>query len=101
MKKMDKISFDETRYRQHPNHNSASHTEFRAKLVRSIMKECLTDRQKQILLLYFEEQKNTVEIAQILSVNKSTVSRTIQRGLKNLKNGILFWETIRKSVKKQ
>jgi RNA polymerase sigma factor (sigma-70 family) len=94
---MNKISFDETRYRP-PEPSEPSHTETRKRLVRSMMKECLSDRQKQILLLYFEEQKNMVEIAQILGINKSTVSRTLHRGLNNVKQGLLFWENVRKNV---
>ena len=41
--------------------------------------EELTDRQKEVLLLYYFEGKNIIEIAKMLGVNKSSVSRLLSR----------------------
>lgn len=62
------------------------------KLLLFVMKEQLSPRQKQMLILYFFERKNMVEIAAMLNVNKSTVSRTIHRGLEHLKNFLKYYE---------
>jgi len=44
----------------------------------------LTERQKQIVDLYYIDQKNIVEISNVLEVNKSTVQRTLKRAVKKL-----------------
>lgn len=41
--------------------------------------EELTARQREILLLYYFEGKSMVEIAKMLGINKSSVSRLISR----------------------
>ena len=50
------------------------------KNLRSAMESELTPRQMQILKLYFIDGEKQCEIAEMLGVNKSTVSRTISRG---------------------
>jgi len=40
----------------------------------------LTERQKQVLQMHFEQQMSVTDIARALSVAPSTVSRTLQRG---------------------
>ena len=62
------------------------------KILIFVMKEQLTPRQKQMLILYFFEQKNMVEISQALNVNKSTVCRTIHRGIKNLREFLKYYQ---------
>lgn len=44
----------------------------------------LTQRQQQMLRLYFEEGKTMTQIAQELHVNCSTVSRTLRRARERL-----------------
>ena len=44
------------------------------------MREEITTRQREMIALYYGEGLNMREIAQQLQVDKSTVSRTIQRG---------------------
>ena len=44
------------------------------------MREEITPRQRQLLLLYYNEGLTMQEIADRLIVDKSTVSRTIKRG---------------------
>lgn len=48
------------------------------------IKEELTPRQRQMLLLYYFERKKTPQIAEELGVHKSTVSRTIHRGIEKI-----------------
>lgn len=39
----------------------------------------LTPRQRQMVELYYDQQMNTTAIAQLLGVQRSTVSRTLRR----------------------
>lgn len=41
--------------------------------------EELTDKQRNVLLLYYFEGKSIIEIAKMLGVNKSSVSRLLSR----------------------
>ena len=50
-----------------------------------ILREQLSPRQKQMILLYFFEKRNIPQIAADLGINKSTVSRTLARALHNLR----------------
>lgn len=56
------------------------------KAIEEIIKEKLTDRQRQMMLMYFFENKKMPEIAEELCVNKSTVCRTIARAVKKIKD---------------
>ena len=44
------------------------------------LREDVTPKQRQMMLLYYAEGKNMREIGQAMGVDKSTVSRTIKRG---------------------
>lgn len=46
----------------------------------------LTKTQKSYIMLYYNDKKTVSEIARIYGVNKSTVSRTINRAKKNIIN---------------
>ena len=87
---MDKISFDEARYigPQDPKYHSRIAP---ARMVRQIMQDFTTPRQQQMLLLYFYQQKKMTEIAAMLGVNKSTVSRTVKRGLSRVQRQLRFY----------
>lgn len=50
----------------------------------SVIEGNLTKTQKSYIMLYYKENKTVVEIAEMFHVNKSTVSRTINRGKANL-----------------
>ena len=54
------------------------------KNLRHAMESELTPRQMMVLKLYFIDGEKQCEIAQLLGVNKSTVSRTISRGKSRL-----------------
>ena len=52
------------------------------KIVTKIINSELSLKQKQIIELYFVKQLSYSQIAQILKINKSTISRTKTRALK-------------------
>ena len=54
------------------------------KIMRSIIENELTARQREMITLYYFNQVNIPEIAEMLGVNRSTVSRTISRGRRNI-----------------
>ncbi len=64
-----------------------------ARLKRNLAKirsQELTQRQAEIISLYYDRGMNTVEIAQALGTNKSTVSRTLERGRKRIKKYLQY-----------
>lgn len=54
------------------------------RMVTLIVKQELTHRQKTILELYFIRRLKYYQIAEILNINKSTVSRTKKRAFKTI-----------------
>ena len=67
--------------------------------VRVAINEELTDRQRELITLYYIEQMSMTEIAQNLDLSPSTVSRTLKRGRGRLKrylkyNGRYFAEAV-------
>ena len=67
--------------------------------VRIAINEELTDRQRELINLYYTEQMSMTEIAQNLGLSPSTVSRTLKRGRGRLKrylkyNGRYFAEAV-------
>lgn len=50
----------------------------------------LTVRQAQILALYYDEEMTMDQIAQLLDINKSTVSRTVNRAQQKLKRCLRY-----------
>ncbi len=50
----------------------------------------LTERQKQMLMMYYFEDYDQNEIAAILGVNKSTVSRTLKSARTRIKDRLDF-----------
>lgn len=46
-----------------------------------ILTEVLTEKQRDYILKYFSDGMNIVQIAELYGVDRSTVSRTINRGL--------------------
>ncbi len=59
----------------------------------------LTKTQKCYIMLYYKKGLNVTQIAGLFNVNKSTVSRTINRGKTRLLKAIRC-EVLRKSIKK-
>lgn len=67
--------------------------------VRVAMNEELTDRQRELIQLYYLENMNMTKIAGQLGISPSTVSRTLKRGRGRLRkylkyNGRYFMETL-------
>lgn len=54
------------------------------KVLRSVIENELSARQRQTVTLYYFQNMNIPEIAAELGVNRSTVSRTISRGRRNI-----------------
>ncbi len=60
------------------------------KLVRAALNEDLTPRQSQMVRLYYIEQNTMPEIARLLGVNISTVSRTLAAARVKLKRSLRY-----------
>jgi len=54
------------------------------------LQEDVTPRQRQLLLLYYRDGLNMREIGEKLSIDKSTVSRTIKRGEARLRRCLRY-----------
>ena len=52
--------------------------------LRKAREQELTARQRQMLRMYYDEGKSMAKIAMSLKINKSTVSRTVQRGRRRI-----------------
>ena len=50
----------------------------------------LTPRQREVLALYMEGDMNVTQIAAVLGVNKSTVSRSLHRALRRLERCLRY-----------
>ncbi len=56
-----------------------------------IIEHELTDRQKEMVYLYYFEGKNGREISEMLYVHKSTVSRTLCRAKGHIRKNLRFY----------
>lgn len=54
------------------------------------LRDCVTDKQREYLTLYFAERLSMPEIASLYGVNKGTVSRVIHSGLRRLYGYLRF-----------
>lgn len=61
-----------------------------AKRVRIAMAEELTDRQRELIFLYYIEERSMTEIAESLGLSPSTVSRTLKRGRSRLRKYLKY-----------
>ena len=69
--------------------NSAQMSRVKRNLLRAL-REDVTPRQREMLLLYYGEQLNMRQIGTKLGVDKSTVSRTIKRGERRLQRCLRY-----------
>ena len=69
--------------------NSAQLSRVRRNLARALREE-LTDRQRQVVVLYYGHRLNTREIGEKLGVSRSTVARTIKRGEARLRRCLRY-----------
>ena len=75
--------------RQMAADNSQEISRLKRNLIRCL-REDVTSKQRQVLLLYYAEGKNMREIGESLGVDKSTVSRTIKRGEARLRRCLRY-----------
>ncbi|MBQ8966074.1 sigma-70 family RNA polymerase sigma factor [Ruminococcus sp.] len=59
-----------------------------AKVLRTLLDDNLTKKQKCYIILYYREGLTVKEIAEKCGVDKSTVSRTINRGRQRMAKGL-------------
>ncbi len=69
--------------------NSQEISRLKRNLIRCL-REDVTAKQRQMLLLYYAEGKNMREIGESMGVDKSTVSRTIKRGERRLQRCLRY-----------
>ena len=69
--------------------NSAEHEQLKRNLLRAL-REDVTERQRLFLTLYYFDGLNMREIGARCGVDKSTVSRTIQRGENRLRRCLRY-----------
>lgn len=62
------------------------------KMISLIVKQELTKKQQKILKLYFVEGFKYNQIAKILNVNKSTISRTKTRAFKTIEKILKYYD---------
>lgn len=62
------------------------------KMVALIIKQELTEKQRKIIDMYFVRGMKYTQIAEILKVNKSTISRTKARALKTIERILKYYD---------
>ncbi len=75
--------------RQMSSDNSQEIDRLKRNLIRAL-REDVTAKQRQMLLLYYGDGLNMREIGEKLGVDKSTVSRTIKRGERRLQRCLRY-----------
>ena len=75
--------------REQANDNQEQMERLRRNLRRAREQE-LTPRQQQVLTLRYEQSMNGAEIARMLGLNRSTVSRTIRRAQERLRRCLQY-----------
>lgn len=61
------------------------------KVMRNVIENELSERQRQMITLYYFQKMNIPEIARELGVNRSTVSRTVSRGRRNIMEKLKYF----------
>ena len=69
--------------------NSHEISRLKRNLIRAL-REDVTERQRQALLMYYAQGMNMREIGETMGVDKSTVSRTIKRGEQRLQRCLRY-----------
>ena len=75
--------------RQMASDNSREVSRLKRNLIRAL-REDVTPKQRQVLLMYYAQGLNMREIGEQLGVDKSTVSRTIKRGERRLQRCLRY-----------
>lgn len=71
--------------------SSGAQRKLMIKIMRSVVENELSERQRQVINLYYFQKVNIPEIAKMLGVNRSTVSRTISRGRRNIMEKLKYF----------
>ena len=71
-----------------PN-NSREVSRLKRNLIRCL-REDVTEKQRQMILMYYAEGKNMREIGEQIGIDKSSVSRTIKRGERRLQRCLRY-----------
>lgn len=74
------------------------HLKITHRALHEVIAEELTPRQREMLLLFYYEQKSVSAIAAELHVNPSTVSRTLRRAENRIRRSMRFYFDIRNVV---
>ena len=75
--------------RQMAADNSREISRLKRNLIRCL-REDVTEKQRQAMLLYYAEGRNMREIGEAMGVDKSSVSRTIKRGEQRLQRCLRY-----------
>lgn len=75
--------------RQIAQDNSRDISRLKRNLTRAL-REDVTERQRQMLTLYYAQGLNMRQIGELLGVDRSSVSRTIQRGERRLRRCLRY-----------
>lgn len=74
------------------DHNNSHKINKLKSILYKIINQKLTVKQKNIVMLYYFDNLNTVQIAKLLGINKSTVSRTLNRAKNTIKDYLEFYD---------
>ncbi|MBP0979518.1 MAG: sigma-70 family RNA polymerase sigma factor [Oscillospiraceae bacterium] len=66
--------------------NNSGNIKNQCKILRLIIEEQLTDKQKQILNMYYSCNLNIPQISEKIGKNKSTVSRSLKRSRETIRD---------------
>lgn len=72
-------------------HGNSDHMQIACRALGDIIEKELTPKQREMVLFYFYEEKTMQEIAEILGINKSTVSRTLKRAKERIRKYMQFY----------
>ena len=61
------------------------------KALKKVVEQQLTTRQKQVIVLYYYKQIDMPAIAEMLGINVSTVSRTLNRARQNIMKYLQYY----------
>lgn len=64
--------------------------EIQLQRIRRVIKEELTELQREIITAYYFQEMNIPEIARMRGVNKSTISRTLKRAEQKLQRYLRY-----------
>lgn len=80
---------DENLFEKSDNHKRLKRLK---RVMKLVITNDLTSRQRQLCIMYYFEKKSMVTIANELGLNKSTVSRTIAAAVKNINSKMKYYK---------